>query len=293
MKYQKLFVEICSIVEKKYPKSEAKSIAYLLFEYFTELKRHEIQLDRTSNVSQLIAKQLREAANTMVEKCTPIQYITGNTEFYDLHFNLAPGILIPRPETEELVDIIIKEIKTKQPEQPLNILDIGCGSGCIPVSIAASLPRNNVYAIDISPTAIDYSRWNAKINHVNIDVHLVDIFKWRNHPFFSGTKFDIIISNPPYVAEKERDTFDDNVLKHEPHEAIFVPDSNPLLFYFEIASMAKEKLNIGGELYFEVNSLYGIDVTNELKKLGYKSVTLVKDMFERDRFVSAINTKPL
>jgi release factor glutamine methyltransferase len=214
----------------------------------------------------------------------PIQYILGETEFYGLPFYVNESVLIPRPETEELVDWIQKE-NYKSAE--LNILDIGTGSGCIAIALRHEFPSSTVDAFDVSEKALETAKQNATHNKLEVNFKAVDIL---NAPAFNK-KWDIIVSNPPYITENEKDTILSNVLDHEPHLALFVPDNDPLLFYREIAFFAQQYLTPAGKLYFEINRNAGNHTLELLTGMGYRDVELRKDISGNDRMVRAINSK--
>lgn len=218
--------------------------------------------------------------NAVIERLKrhePIQYIFGKTEFYGLDFTLTTDVLIPRPETEELVEWIIQSVGNK----PLKILDVGTGSGCIAVSLAKNLPLVELSAIDVSAEAIAVAEANARRNGVNVGFLQKNILEAEA---IDGT-FDVIASNPPYVLDSEREDMERNVLEHEPHLALFVPDSDPLRFYRKIGELAFQSLREGGLLFFEINSRFGSETKAMLQKIGFKEVIVKKDISERDRFV--------
>lgn len=215
----------------------------------------------------------------------PIQYILGKYEFYGLIFQLTPDVLIPRPETEELVEWIISEnLKDKS-----SVLDIGTGSGCIAVTIAKKIKVADVNAWDISKPALEVASNNAAINGVNIQTSNIDILsdediiQFRN----SEVEFDVIVSNPPYVTEREKNTMEDNVLKYEPHIALFVPDDDPLLFYRRIADIAQVLLKDNGKLFFEINSAFVNELVEMLKEKGYINIEVRKDISGKLRMLKA------
>jgi len=231
---------------------------------------------------------------TMIEelkKNRPIQYVLGETEFYGLKFKVDENVLIPRPETEELVEWIIKETPPPDPLQrgrKCKVLDIGTGSGCIVVSLAKHLPDAEVYALDISNEAIDVARQNARLNQVEVHFFQHDILKDEPLPSpFADIVFDCIVSNPPYVTLKEKSAMAKNVLDFEPHQALFVPDENPLLFYERIADFAHNRLKEAGSLYLETNSLYGHVAAKALEDKKFSSVQLIKDISGNDRIIIA------
>lgn len=209
----------------------------------------------------------------------PIQYIIGETEFAGLKFNLNSSTLIPRPETEELVLLIKEQLRSGK-----KVLDIGSGSGCIAISLAAACPGALVTGVDIAPAAIDIARKNATGNAVSVEFLVRDFLHFEN---YTWENYDIIVSNPPYIRNCEKEYMHSRVLNHEPHQALFVPDSDPLLFYRKIAKFGKKHLSPDGFLYFEINEALGIETADLLVTQGYRNVTIKKDVFEKDRFVFA------
>jgi len=218
----------------------------------------------------------------------PLQYILGETEFYDLIVKVNPSVLIPRPETEELVDwaLITSRIINGETEI-LKLLDIGTGSGCIAISIKKYIPLADITAIDISEAALNIARQNADLNQVEINFIQDDIFKPTNLELINS-KYDLILSNPPYVTEAEKDQMLDNVLNHEPDIALFVPDNDPLVFYRAITDFALVHLKINGFLFLEINEKFGQETLNLLKKKGFKEIELRQDMGGKDRMIKAV-----
>jgi len=208
----------------------------------------------------------------------PIQYILGETEFYGMTFIVDENVLIPRPETEELVELVIKS------ERKCRLLDIGTGSGCIAVTLAKYLPDAEVFALDISDKALDVARRNAIKNKVNVNFFKYDILK--DEPF-EFPDFDCIVSNPPYIIFKEKDTIAKNVIDHEPHQALFVPHENPVLFYERIADFAQNHLTENGSLYLETSSLHGQASAKVVEERKFRSVELLKDISGNDRIIIA------
>ena len=236
-----------------------------------------------SNYDTLIASTEIDKITAIVARLKtnePIQYILGETVFYNLPFTVKPGVLIPRPETEELVHMIIQENKHKQ---QITIIDIGTGSGCIPICLAKYLPNAIVHSIDISVDCIAIAKQNAKQNEVVVHFIHADILNKTSISLFD--KVDIIVSNPPYVLESEKALIKPNVLEYEPHEALFVPDNNPLLFYKSILDKAILWLNNEGLIYFEINEQYGQSLCNLALERGFSSAIVLHDIFEKDRFV--------
>ena len=209
----------------------------------------------------------------------PIQYILGYSDFCGLRFKVTPATLIPRPETSELVEWIESEATGHE-----SILDIGTGSGCIAVSLAHKLPQSDVTAWDISPDALAVAAENSKANGCAVAFELVDILVHQP----GGKLFDIIVSNPPYIKENEKESMHANVLDWEPHTALFVPDSDPLLFYRTIAEKGLILLKPGGRLYFEINRAHGKETMEMLAALGYTHIELRKDFAENDRMIRVV-----
>jgi release factor glutamine methyltransferase len=215
-------------------------------------------------------------------KNKPLQYIIGETEFCDLKFKVNENVLIPRPETSELVHLITNRQQTTDNSQ-LTILDIGTGSGCIAISLAKQLPQSQVYALDISEKALCVAKDNAYINNVDITFIHDDILSLRNK---IETKFDIIVSNPPYVRDLEKAEMRDNVLNWEPHNALFVSDDDPLIFYRNILEFAKTHLKENGEVWFEINEYLGKEMKDLCCEMGFSNVNIYKDFREKERFLS-------
>lgn len=224
-------------------------------------------------------EQLLDNAIERLQKHEPIQYILGYSDFCGLRFKVTPATLIPRPETSELVEWIVQESNGNE-----RILDIGTGSGCIAVSLAKKMTGTTVEAWDISPEAIDVARSNSENNCAQVKFGIVDILDHKP----GGKVFDIIVSNPPYIRELEKSGMEANVLDWEPYTALFVPDSDPLLFYRTIAKQGLEMLSTGGKLYFEINREYGNETIEMLTSLGYTGIVLRKDFAENDRMIRAV-----
>jgi release factor glutamine methyltransferase len=282
--FNQLVFEITSVYEE----NEAKSIVYLLLEHYLNLSKTDILLDNIISQSfdfQDIIIQLK------ADK--PIQYIIGETEFYGRKFKVTPDTLIPRPETEELVQLAVGSWQSavgtiSQQEllpSQIKVLDIGTGSGCIAISLACELPNSQVYAYDISENALKVAKENADMNRVKVIFEQVDIL---NFPPFSLSPFSIIVSNPPYVMNAEKLEMEQNVLAYEPHLALFVEDSNPLIFYKAIAEFAAKNLIDKGLCVVEINQAFGLATAELFWNQGFRSVEVVKDMFGKDRMVKAI-----
>lgn len=218
-------------------------------------------------------------------KFEPLQYIQGHACFMGRDFHVQPGVLIPRPETEELVERMMGELGAG-----LHVLDVGTGSGCIAVTLALQLPDARVSAWDVSPGALEVARANAAVLGVHVDFALRDVLSYEPS---ADERYDVIVSNPPYVTESEKCCMEKNVLDWEPGLALFVPDDDPLLFYRRIAALGVRMLLPGGRLYFEINRAYGPATVDMLCAMGYADVALSKDLSGNDRFVSARLQMPL
>lgn len=275
-----------------YPITEIDSFFFLLLEEYLGFRRVDIVLKSDFKITQETLNLL-QSATKQLEQEIPLQYIIGKTEFYGLPFVVNKHVLIPRPETEELVAWVVSEssrfktfnTSTKQTTETkqLKILDIGTGSGCIPISLKKQLPFAKISAIDISEEALSVAKKNAVLNNVDIHFILQDILK----TVALDQHYDIIISNPPYVRELEKKELKNNVLKNEPHVALFVENDNPLIFYAKIAELAKNYLNKNGLLFFEINQYLGTETIDLVNKKGLKNIQLKKDMFGNDRIVVA------
>ena len=265
-----------------YPPKEAESIAYILFEDLFGIKRTEIF---TSNGSELNSEQKTEIASAMGRLLNhePVQYITCRTRFVDMEIVVNPDVLIPRPETEELVYLILSRMKVDDPV----ILDIGTGSGCIAVALANNLPDSKVSAVDISDKALHVARHNAEMNNADIEFYCSDILDRNNWKMFSDD-YDIIVSNPPYVPIAEKISMDLNVSHFEPSLALFVPDALPLQFYDAICDLGSRYLKTGGSLYFEIHEKYGKEISNLLRIKGFNDVEIISDVNGKDRIAHAI-----
>lgn len=266
-----------------FPNEEIESFYFLLVEHLLKLKRIDIALNPHKELTGIEKRFLLFGLEKLQQEI-PIQYIIGTTEFFGLPFKVDENVLIPRPETEELVDWILKETKDKrQKTKDLNIIDIGTGSGCIAIALAKNLPVAKVVALDISQEALNIAKENSVLNKVDVVFIQQDIL--TSNQF--NQKFDIIVSNPPYVRELEKEEINNNVLNNEPHLALFVNDNNPLLFYDKIADFAKENLNLNGQLFFEINQYLGKETILLLKNKGFRNIELKKDIFNNDRMIRA------
>ena len=275
-----------------YDEKEIESFFYIILECFHNKKRIDLALNPEMEMDAL--QLLRwESALFELKKEKPIQYILGETEFYGLPFLVNENTLIPRPETEELVAWILESAKYEVQNKKLNLLDIGTGSGCIAISLAKNLPNAQVAAIDVSEKALVIAKENAKVNAVDVNFIQADILKMDDldqlptSNFQLPTHFDIIVSNPPYVRNLEKVEIKPNVLNYEPHLALFVEDTDALLFYRKIAELAFENLSKKGQLYFEINQYLGKETIEVLERLGFKNIELRKDIYGNDRMVKS------
>ena len=267
-----------------YGKQEVDSFFNLAIAHFLKLDRIHLMIEPEYAISKIEEQPLFETLSALkLEK--PIQYILGETVFYGLPFMVNQHTLIPRPETEELVDLILKNSKG----QSYKILDIGTGSGCIAVTLAKHLENSKVFAMDVSENALDVAKRNAKLNGVNIEFVLDSILK-PNHPDIvsKSHEFDVIVSNPPYVRHLEKKEIKPNVLDNEPHLALFVDDDNPLQFYRAICEFAKDHLKKNGILYFEINEYLGNEMIDLLHAFNFKNIELKKDLSGKDRILKGV-----
>jgi release factor glutamine methyltransferase len=271
-----------------YGENEVDSFFYLLADYFLGLKRIDTVLQPEFVVNEEKSQQFYGALSRL-KTYEPIQYIIGETEFYGLPFKVNSSTLIPRPETEELVELIIDNVKLKSNLGSISILDIGTGTGCIAISLAKNIQNASISAVDVSADALIIAQENARLNHVKVDFIKTDILQWNSNIEIEddNLKFDIIVSNPPYVRHLEKEAMKNNVLNHEPHLALFVDNENPLLFYKAITEFAQQKLKPSGQLYFEINQHLGAEMQQLLKDYHFKSIELFKDIFGNERMLKA------
>lgn len=279
-KYRQYFI---NSLEDLYSIEELQSIFYLLAEKLLHLSRIDIalQLDDTLTSDEEI--NFNQAIDRL-KIYEPVQYILGETEFFGYPFLVNKQVLIPRPETEELVSWIIEDVDKKE----TTILDIGTGSGCIAISLAKKLNNAVVSAIDISNKAIEVAKKNALVNNVNVEYSSVDVLNFEDKLVLQDkwkSKFDIIVSNPPYVRMQEKKLMQLNVIDHEPDIALFVEDDDPLLFYRRISELSRQYLKHNGTLYLEINEYLGVEMEKMLNEAGFKHVELKKDMFGKNRMI--------
>ena len=284
MTYNELWRQLTQV----YDDYEAKAIARMVYEVRFGLMPSDLFIGKDTQLSTDDQKLLAEISQCLLTG-EPIQYVLGEAEFGGRTFHVEPGVLIPRPETYELCQWIMEERRGKKEEgRNTSILDIGTGSGCIACTLAAELADAEVTAWDISDDALRIATENAKRTNVHVSFEKVDVLNTsllnRERP---ATGLDIIVSNPPYICNKERATMERNVLEHEPELALFVPDDDPLLFYRTIVRFAAKALNPSGALYFEINPLYVSEMQQMLSKEGFSHTEIRNDQFGKQRFTKS------
>jgi release factor glutamine methyltransferase len=276
-----------------YDEKEIESFFYIILESFHNKKRIDLALNPAMEMDALQLVRW-ESVLSDLKKEKPIQYILGETEFYGLPFLVNENTLIPRPETEELVEWILSDNNFQLPTSNFQLLDIGTGSGCIAISLAKNLVNAQVFAIDVSEKALAIAKKNAEINKVQVNfiqsnvLEINDLCELPTSNFQLPTSFDIIVSNPPYVRNLEKEEIKPNVLEFEPHLALFVEDNDALLFYRKIAALAKKNLAEKGKLYFEINQYLGKETVELLEVMGFNNIILKKDIYGNDRMISCI-----
>ncbi|GAB2779989.1 peptide chain release factor N(5)-glutamine methyltransferase [Rhabdobacter roseus] len=272
-----------------YPPKETQAIAFMLLEHYLRLRNVDVLVDRP--LPDSLVQPDWESIIARLNHNEPIQHIIGSTEFCGLTFRVSSSVLIPRPETEELVRLVTRDYA--EPEDKPTILDIGTGSGCIAIVLARFLPHASVHAWDVSEEALAVARENAR--QLLADVHFAKqdmlsiAFPMPSTPDETTPEaFDCLVSNPPYVTYAEADHMRPNVLRFEPHEALFVEDNDPLLFYKAIADFGKYHLKAGGRCYVEINEHFGAETQNVFQERGYGPVELLRDIHGKDRFIRAV-----
>ena len=260
-----------------YPETEITGFIQLIMNSVLGLSYTQMVLEKDRVLETFESDRIKVIVERL-KTHEPIQYILGVAEFFGLELNVQPGVLIPRPETEELVDWICK---TKIPATA-KMLDIGTGSGCIPLALKIELPAAEVMAVDVSENALLIATENAQKHQLEVTFELADILKWHER---SWPRFDVIVSNPPYVMEREKKQMEANVLEYEPGLALFVSDTDPLIFYRTIAQFASKQLNESGYLFFEINENWGDEMVELVKQLGFKSIELRRDLNGKNRML--------
>jgi release factor glutamine methyltransferase len=289
-----IFLNFHQALDGLYGPQEAESITLMVLSEISGLSRARIKAFPEDDVPPEALEKLPTILDEL-KTGKPVQYILGNTEFYGLPFLVNPAVLIPRPETEELVEWILSSVGSRQwavGSSLVSILDIGTGSGCIAISLKKSLPEASVTALDISADALHTAKQNAVINEVDVNFVQKDILEEALKSEIENLKSEIslIVSNPPYVTLIDKTQMHTNVTDFEPHTALFVPEDNPLLFYKAIADYATKHLADKGMLFFEINESFGNETVDLLKDKGFTAIELRKDMSGRDRMVKAVYT---
>ena len=271
--YQQIARDLCQV----YPEGEARALARWLCEERFGLTQADILLDKDNHLSADDLEIAKEITSRLLHH-EPIQYILGQTTFCGHTFSVAPGALIPRPETEELVNLILR-LTDKDSEH--SILDIGTGTGCIALSLALALPKSEVTAWEVSPEALSVAQRNVeRYPEAKVKLEQCDIFL----PPEDSRRWQVIVSNPPYVRQSEAKGMQRNVLEFEPHEALFVPDDNPLLFYRAILWYAMRHLAPNGSIWFEINQALGEEMRHLIEYFGFSDIEILKDSYGHDRF---------
>ena len=283
MNYEELCQRLCKI----YDAGEAKALVRWVLDVRFGLSTADIYCGK---VTQLSANDQAELEKIMqrLEKAEPVQYVLGVADFCDRQFYVAPGVLIPRPETAELCHLIGEEFKGKLAEDKgklkgCSVLDVGTGSGCIAIILALDIPDSKVTAWDISDEALAIARHNAQALGADVKFEKHDALALETE----ADRWDVIVSNPPYICRKEADEMEENVLKYEPDTALFVPDDDPLLFYRHIMHYAKLALKQGGRLYYEINPIYADSIVENLQALGFVDIAKIDDQYGKTRFIKA------
>lgn len=278
----KNIIEQASYSLPQYSKREVRELMFMLFQHILHLSRTQILSNQSAKVSISAYNQIINLLERLKNN-EPIQYILGETEFYNLHLKVDKNVLIPRPETEELVEMIIKTNKKKSPK----ILDLATGSACIAIALNKNISESNVFACDFSEVALNIAKENNVLNQTKVSFFshniLTDLSSNLPH------QIDILVSNPPYIIPQQMEQMKANVLDYEPHNALFVTTNNPLIFYKKIAEIGKEILNPNAYLFFEINEIFGKQICSLMKEKGYKNISLHKDLNGKDRIIKAMS----
>ena len=269
-------------LKNNYPERELNQLFELSFYYLKGWEKITLRISENQALSESELLKLNHVVKRLL-KNEPIQHIFNQTEFYGIPFYVDHNVLVPRQETEELVDLIIQNSKDKKV-----LLDIGTGSGCIPIAIGKNLPHLNLLALDVSKKALEVAKKNAEANNVNLKLIHNDILLLEDFSSIIDKKVDVIVSNPPYITENEKKQMAENVLAYDPHLALFVRNETPLVFYEKITALAFKKLETGGELYFEINEYFGLETKQLVQEKGFQKVELIQDINGKDRIVYAV-----
>ncbi|TDS12264.1 peptide chain release factor N(5)-glutamine methyltransferase [Sphingobacterium paludis] len=280
--YKALAERYAQSLSSLYDADESKQLFLMAYSFITQRKTIDYALEKSKTVDKNVLPKFELILNDLLTG-KPIQHIIGEADFFGLRFQVNEHTLIPRPETEELVDWIIRQ---HQHEKSLSILDIGTGSGCIAITLAQHLESARVDALDISNAAIATARQNANRLHVDVNFIEADVLEWDVF-MEQSQQYDIIVSNPPYITPKEQEHMHTNVLRYEPHAALFVEEHNPLLFYATTADLAKQHLKDGGTMYFEINQYLAEQTMDLIRKKGFADIVLRKDLNAVERMIAA------
>jgi len=299
MTVQETYQQLLFQLYEMYDEREAANIADIVTEHITGLRKIDRIINRQLSLTEEQIQLLDDYTFQLLQH-KPVQYVLQEAWFGGLKFYVDENVFIPRPETDELVEWILNEVSSlpfpfpglqftelslTTHHSPLTILDIGTGSGCIPVTLKKNLPLAEIHALDISEDALNVAKRNAATQQTEINFHLLDILD--KTAWSKLRAFDIIVSNPPYVKQSEAPAMHKNVLQHEPHLALFVPDEDALLFYRTIATLGLQHINVHGRLFFEINETLGKEVHDLLSQSGYKNIEIKKDLQGNDRMVKA------
>ncbi|WP_158266978.1 peptide chain release factor N(5)-glutamine methyltransferase [Chitinophaga niastensis] len=279
MTIQTAFTYITGTISELYDEREAANIAHIIMEHLTGMSKLDRIVHKTKILSPDQNNRLKLAIEAL-QRQEPVQYITGSSWFYGMELMVNKDVLIPRPETEELVEWMVHDAAHRH---RLQLLDIGTGSGCIPLALKKALPDAQVSAIDVSEGALHVARTNA--SRLRLEVNFIHMDALDAQQVATLPEFDMIVSNPPYITQSEQTSMQERVWGYEPSLALFVPDNDALLFYRHITILAKSKLQPGGALYFEINEALGKEVVALMEEHGFQQVTLKQDMFGKDRMV--------
>ena len=281
MTYEALWKRLTPLYEA----GEAKAVVRWLLDVRFGLSMADILCDKVSELPQAAQAEL-EAMMARLAEGEPVQYVVGLADFCGRQFRVAPGVLIPRPETAELCQWVLEGRGERGEVRGCTLLDIGTGSGCIAITLAAEMPQAEVTGWDISEVALGIARENAERLGVDVSFEQRDILD-SSRSTLHASLYDIIVSNPPYIEPREREGMERNVLDYEPHIALFAPEGNPILFYQRIADLAVRALKPGGSLYFELNPLTASSVGNYLTQIGFSRIEIRQDAFGRNRMLKA------
>ena len=274
------------VLAEQFPQREAEQLMRILLEDLFDIDQKRQLMEPKLRIDELQYAQLEKAVKQLLEG-VPVQYVTGKAWFDGLLFQVDESVLIPRPETEELVQRISETVPD---DKPIRIWDIGTGSGCIAVALAKRFPQAEVKAFDVSTQALEMASRNAEYNKVQVEFVCDDVLHPQSESWLQPV--DLVVSNPPYIRESERTAMERNVLEHEPHLALFVPDDDPLLFYRQILNLAKPQLNPGGVVWFEINEAMGEAMLQLAQEMGFEA-DLFEDFAGKQRFVRCLKKKTI